>query len=78
MGWGCLPAVAGRVHSDWLGSYGALYLRRAVMGEGAEQLKRDVDVLVQHRERRGNYREVSTCKLGFLRSEDVNLHPEEG
>ena len=59
-------------------SYEALYLHRDATGEGAEQLKRDADVLVQHGERRGNYREVSACKPGFLCSKDVNLHFEEG
>lgn len=46
---GCLPAIAGRVHSGWMVSCEALYLHRDVMGEGAKQLKRNTDILVQHR-----------------------------
>lgn len=61
-----------------MASYEASYLLRDVMSEGVKQLKRDVEVLVQHRKRRGNYREVSACKLGFLYSKDVNLHFQEG
>lgn len=73
-----LPAIAGRIHFGWMASYEASYLLRDVMSEGVKQLKRDVEVLVQHRKRRGNYREVSACKLGFLYSKDVNLHFQEG
>lgn len=75
---GCLPAIAGRVHSGWMVSCEAFYLHRDATGEGAKQLKRNTDILVQHRERRGNYREVSACKPGFLCSKNVKLHFEDG
>jgi len=59
----CLPGTAGRVPSGWM--VYLLHIHRDATGEGAKQLKGDADVLVQHRERRGHYRECQPANYAF-------------